>query len=103
VADFRSREARMSSTVRGTVIAILISGYAWIFKQPAASMTVALLMAAGLQIVVLLIRRFVAAEEQPLALYIFEMVADGVTVLLFALGVFGKISGMAAAAQISGL
>jgi hypothetical protein len=87
----------MSSAVRGIVIAVLIAGYAWISKQPAASMTAALLTAAGLQLAVILIRRFVAAEQQPLALYIFELVVDGITVLLFALGVFGGIANIAAA------
>jgi hypothetical protein len=40
-------------------------------------------------------RRMVPAEELPRALYIFEMIADGVTVLMFALGVFGAIGALA--------
>ena len=92
------REMRMSSAVRGTIIAILIAGYAWQFKQPAMSLSMSLLVAAGLQFVVIVIRRFVTADQQPLALYIFEMIADGATVLLFALGVFGGIANIAESA-----
>jgi hypothetical protein len=83
--------------VRGIIIAMLIAGYAWISRQPAASMTASLLIGAGLQLAVILIRRFVAADQQPMALYIFEMVADGATVFMFALGVFGGIANIAAA------
>ena len=85
------REMRLSSAIRGVFIAALIGGYAWLFEQPAATLTVALLIAAGLQLAVIAIRHFFAADQQPLAIYIFEFIVDGVTVLLFALGVFGGL------------
>jgi hypothetical protein len=89
--DESPREMRLSSTLRGLIIAAFIAAYTWISNQPAASLTESLLVAAGLQLAVIAIRRVVAADHQPLALYIFEFVADGVTVLLFALGIFGGI------------
>ena len=87
--DFSSRDVRLSSTLRGFFIAALIVAYGWLMRQPGASMTVGVLVAAALQLGVIAIRRLVRADHQAEALYIFELVADGVTVLLFALGVFG--------------
>jgi hypothetical protein len=94
--DPSAREMRLGSISRGIIIAAMVTGYAWALKQPAASLTAAFLIAAGLQLAVLAIRRFVARERQPLALFTFELIADGATVLLFALGVFGGISRAAA-------
>jgi len=82
---------RLSSTARGIIIAVLIGAYSWVFKQPAASMTWALLVGAGIQLVVILLRRFVPPDNLPLALYVFELFADAVTVFMFALGVYGGI------------
>jgi hypothetical protein len=96
--DPSTREMRLSSMTRGIVITVLIAGYLWVSKQPAGSLTTALLIAAGLQLVVLAVRRLVAPETQPMALYVFELLADGATVLLFALGVFGGIFKAAAGA-----
>jgi len=45
---------------------------------------------------VIMLRRWVPPEGQPAAMYAFEMIADGITVLMFALGVFGSIHGVAA-------
>ncbi|HET9862520.1 MAG TPA: hypothetical protein VFP37_03695 [Steroidobacteraceae bacterium] len=82
---------RLSSRVRGLIITALIAGYGWMFHQPQASSTELLLVGAALQVIVLLLRRWVPADVQPQAMYVFELVADGITVLLFALGVFGGI------------
>lgn len=87
-----TREQRFSSAGRGVVIAALIGIYGWITREPAGSLTGSLLIAAGVQIVVLALRRLVPADRLPQAMYVFEFVADGVTVLLFALGVFGRIA-----------
>jgi len=54
------------------------------------------LVGAALQLAVILIRRFVPADMQPEAIYIYEYVADGASVLLFALGVFGGIAALTA-------
>ena len=85
-------ERRFSSGARGVLIAVLIGIYAWLMREPAGSLTVGLLMGAGVQIVVLALRRFVPADRLPQAMFVFELIADGVTVLLFALGVFGGIA-----------
>ena len=57
--------------------------------------TATFLVAAAFQLAVIAMRRMVPADELPRALYIFEMIADGVTVLMFALGVFGAIGALA--------
>ena len=71
---------------------MLIAAYAWFSRQPGASMAAGLLVAAGFQLAVIVIRRVVPANAQPMTLYIFELIADGASVLLFALGVFGGIA-----------
>ena len=86
---------RWSSGGRGVVIAALIGLYGWFTKEPTGSLAVSLLFAAGVQIAVIVIRRLVPADRLPEAMSVFEVVADGVTVLLFALGVFGGIARMA--------
>lgn len=96
MSDDSSGRMRLDTRVRGVVITALIAGYGWFFKQPQGSFAEALLLAAVLQVAVILLRRWVPAENQPVALYVFEMIADGLTVLLFALGVFGSINRIAA-------
>ena len=54
-------------------------------------MTWTLLVGAGIQLVVILLRRFVRPDNLPPALYVVELVADAVTVFMFALGVYGGI------------
>jgi hypothetical protein len=85
-------ERRFSSGGRGIVIAVMIGFYGWFMHVPTGSGRVNLLAAAGVQLLVIALRRFVPADRLPQALYVFEFVADGVTVLLFALGVFGGIA-----------
>lgn len=87
---------RLSSGGRGVFIAVLIGLYGWFMREPAGSLTVSLLIAAGLQIAVLALRRFVPADHLPEAMSVFEMIADGLTVFLFALGVFGGIASFSA-------
>lgn len=78
--------------MRSLFIAGLILVYTWVFNQPGVSLKVTFLIAAGLQFAVILMRRLVPREGLPLAMYFFEMIADGVSVLMFALGVFGSIA-----------
>ena len=85
------RDLRISSTLRGVFVALVIAIYAWVFRQPGASWTQMLLVGAALQAAVLLLRRFVPRDRLPQAMYVFELVVDGITVLVFALGVFGGI------------
>ena len=84
-------EPRISSTIRGIAIGALAAGYAWLTNQSAGSLAIWLLIAAILQGLVLLLRKFVPPPLLPQAMYLFELFADAATVLLFALGVFGEI------------
>jgi len=84
-----TRQLRLSSTTRGIIIAVLIGFYGYVMDHPGASFTVSLLVAAGLQVGVLLLRRFVTPDLLPQAMYLLEMLADAATVFLFALGVYG--------------
>jgi hypothetical protein len=85
-------ELRLGSGIRSGFIAVLIGIYGWITRGPAGSLTVTLLIAAGVQLVVIALRRFVPADRLPAAMHVYEYIADGITVFLFALGVFGGIA-----------
>lgn len=85
------RQMRWSSTLRGVVIAVLLAAYGWVANLGGASFISSLLIAAGLQIAVLLSRRFLPAYLLPQVIDTLELLADAATVLLFALGVFGGI------------
>jgi hypothetical protein len=90
VEEETPRQMRLSSRLRGVFITALIAGYGWLFNLPQASLAELLLVSAALQAVVILLRRWVPADNFPQAMFVFEMIVDGVTVLLFALGVFGS-------------
>lgn len=95
--DYSSDDVRVGAKMRSTFIAVLVAIFAWRSSQPASSLAVTFLLAAGLQLVAVLLRKFVPPEQYPRAIYLFELLADGLSVLLFALGVFGGILGIAAA------
>lgn len=86
------RAQRLGTAARSGLIAGFLAAYGWFVNQPGASFEVTFLLGALLQLVVVVLRRFVPAANQAEALFVFEMVADGVSVLLFALGVFGGIA-----------
>jgi hypothetical protein len=92
--DESPRNLRGSTTLRGVVIGVLIAGYSWLFRQPHTSFAAGLLVGAALQLAVLIVRRRVPAAEQPRIIELCEMLADGATVLLFALGVYGGLARM---------
>jgi hypothetical protein len=85
------QKRRFGTLNRSVVIAAGVAAFSWYFKQPSAPLPQMFLVAAGLQGLVLLIRRFVPADFQPQVMDIFELIVDGATVLSFALGVFGGI------------
>ena len=89
--DHLPHEMRLSNTARGIFIAVLIGAYSWVFHQPAASLTWSFLAAAGIQLVVIALRRLVPPANLPVVLYVFELIADAATVFMFALGVYGGI------------
>jgi hypothetical protein len=93
--DHLPREMRLSGTARGIIIAVLMGAYGWVFHLPAASMTWTFLIAAVLQLVVILMRHFIPAANLPVMLYMFELFADAATVFMFALGVYGGLLKMA--------
>src|SRR5262245_53366699 len=88
------RDMRRGSAIRGFFIGGLIAAYAWFMHQPAAAYTGSFLIAIALQVGLVIVKRFVPADQLPRALNAYETIADGVTVLLFAIGVFGGIARM---------
>lgn len=89
--DNRARAERLGSPFRGLLIAVLVAAYGWFFHQPQASLSSAFLFAAGAQLAVVALRKFVPSTVLPQALDLFDLLADGATVLLFAVGVYGGI------------
>jgi hypothetical protein len=89
--DASPRELRLSSPIRSIIIAGLFAAYGYVFQLPEAVYTLSFLVAAGLQVAVLLFRKFVPTYLMPQALHVFELLADAATVFLFALGVYGGV------------
>ena len=85
------RELRLGTAVRGTAIVVLLVAYGYLLKAPTVSFQASLLIAAGLQAAILGMRRWVSADQWPKTQALFELLADAITVLLFALAVFGGI------------
>jgi hypothetical protein len=92
--DKETRDLRISSMMRGVFFGLLTAGYAILMPYPQASFKVSFAIGAALQLAILLMRKFAPAEAFPKVQYLLELVADGATVLLFALGVFGTIANM---------
>lgn len=76
-------------------MAVGIAAYARYAVGPEPSLTALFLVGAGLQLAVICARRFVPPDRLALTMYYLEMIADGATILLYALGVFGGIQQMA--------
>lgn len=89
--DLTPTQMRRSSLYRGILISLCIGGYAWVFHKPGVSFSEMFLVGVALQLLALAVRRFVAPDRLPLAMYVFDLLIDGATVLVFALGVFGGI------------
>jgi hypothetical protein len=85
-----ARSLRLSTRVRGVIIGALIAVYYWLGLQPEGMYRSGLIIAGLLQVAMILVRRFVPAEKVDLSTYVCEMLADGATVFLFALGVYGS-------------
>jgi hypothetical protein len=86
------RQLRWSSSLRGTFIAVLIGAYGLLVSLGSQTYVPSLLIAAGLQVAILLARRFAPAYLLPQVNDVIELLADAATVLLFALGIFGAIT-----------
>jgi hypothetical protein len=89
--DLTPTQMRRSSMYRAILIALCIGGYAWVFHRPGASLTEMFLVGVALQVMGLVVRHFVPSDRLPQAMYILDLLIDGATVLVFALGVFGGI------------
>jgi len=92
--DPEIRDLRRGAAFRSFLIAGMIAAYGWVMHQPAASFTQSFLVGIALQVVLIILKRFVPPDRLPQAMYAYETIADGVTVLLFALGVFGGIQSL---------
>lgn len=86
------RQLRLTSKVRGILIGVMLFVYGFLVQQPGAGFIEGLLIAAALHGAVLLMRRFAPEALVPQATYVVEMIADGVTILMFAIGVFDTIA-----------
>lgn len=86
------RQLRLSSTVRGIFMTVILLVYGFMVQKPGHGFIEGLLIAAALQGGVLLLRRFAPDALVPQATYVLEMIADGVTILLFMLGIFDSIA-----------
>jgi hypothetical protein len=107
-------QLRLAGAFRGAIITYGIAAYALFVRWPAPDPAAAGLLAStpqmvlaglALQASIFIVRRFTdgsPSDERPdepfspRAAYLFELVADGVTVLLFALATYGRIAGFAA-------
>ncbi len=85
------RQLRLSSTARGVAIGAILLVYGLLVRQSPGTFIEGLLIAAAVQAGVLLLRRFAPGALVPMGVFILELIADGVTVLLFAIGVFSAI------------
>jgi hypothetical protein len=89
--DLTPTEMGRSTLYRGILISLCIGGYAWVFHRPAASLTEMFLVGVALQVLGLVVRRFVPPDRLPHAMYVFDLLIDGATVFVFALGVYGSV------------
>ena len=95
--DDTTRKERLNSWTRGTVIAAMIVGYGWFIGLPQGPSGRMFIAGAVVQLLVIVARKLLPANLRPQAQDTFELLADGVTVLVFALGVFGAIANISAA------
>jgi hypothetical protein len=91
------RKARISSLGRGFFIGAFILVYGFFTHYPQASYTWMFLVGAALQLAIIFLRKFLPPDQWAQAQDIFEMIADGITVLSFALGILGTIANIPAA------
>ena len=83
------RSLRLSATVRGLLIGALFGAYYYVGFLPEGHFRASLIIAAVAQFIMLVVTRLVPAGQVHLSLYVIELLADGATVLLFALAIVG--------------
>lgn len=89
-----TRKSRMGLAGRGLVIGLFILTYGFLTNYPQASYTWMFLLGAALQIAIICARKFLPPDLAARHQDILEEIANGITVLSFALGVFGAIGRM---------
>lgn len=89
--DLTPTQMRRSTLYRGILISLCIGGYAWVFHKPGVSFSEMFLVGVALQVLALVVRRFVPPDRLPHAMYVLDLLIDGATVFVFALGVYGGI------------
>jgi len=98
----RYRELRLDSTMRGWIIGFGVVACGFFWRTSGGGILQMLLTGLGLQALLFLVKRAVGAYERrigaegelaPLAVYVFELLVDAGTVLLFALATFRGIMG----------
>jgi hypothetical protein len=105
MSDMSERSLRMSTLARGVLITYGVALFSWLFSsklpQAESSGLFAIGLGLGLQVLVLLARVVVKRYERehgmhgelyPQAMYIVEMIADAITVALFAISTFNAIA-----------
>ena len=88
------RQVRIGNIMRGVAIAVLLTAYGFLMPYPQVSFKVMFLIGASLQLAIIFARKFVPPELMPQVQNACELIADGATILAFALGIFGAIGQM---------
>jgi hypothetical protein len=100
LAEGETRQLRLGGPARSALIAYGIAAFAFIVPQSHSGSRTMLIVGIAVQAIVLLVRLFAqrhGGESAPTAIAIVELIADGVTVFLFALATYMGILGYAAA------
>lgn len=100
MAEGEARQLRLSGPVRSALVAYGIAAFAFIVPQSSTGSRTMLIAGIAVQALVLLVRLFakrLGGESAPTAIAIAELIADGVTVFLFALATYMGILGSTAA------
>jgi hypothetical protein len=100
LADDAARQLRLSGPARSALIAYGVAAFAFIVPQSSTGSRTMLIVGLVVQVVVVVARILATrhgGEISATAIAIVELIADGVTVLLFAIATFMGILGYAAA------
>ena len=91
MAESEVRQLRLSGSVRSALIAYGIAAFAFIVPQSSSGSRTMLIAGIAVQAIVLLVRlsaKRLGGENAATVIALVELIADGVTVLLFALATY---------------
>jgi hypothetical protein len=100
LTEGEARQLRLSGPLRSALIAYGIAAFAFIVPESSTGSRTMLIVGIAVQLIILLVRllaKRLGDELAPTAIAIAELIADGVTVLLFALATYMGILGSTAA------